>query len=64
MDEVEELRSALKWALPLIGRGLENCRQERLRCGHHDIGAGTDHFGLWPFEVAQWERVRALAADK
>jgi hypothetical protein len=50
---------ALAWALTLAAGALEDCRQMRLRLGHSDIGAGTDHIGLWPFEVATMERARA-----
>jgi hypothetical protein len=60
MSEVEELRNALRWAMPLVELALEDCRQMRLRLGHDDIGAGTDHIGLWPFEVAARDRARAL----
>lgn len=60
MNETDELRAALKWALPLVDLALESCRQERLRCGHADIGAGTNHIGLWPFEVTARDNARAL----
>lgn len=58
--EIEQLRDALRWAMPLVELALEDCRQTRLRLGHDDIGAGTDHIGLWPLEVAARDRARAL----
>lgn len=64
MDETERLREALAWALPLAEMTLENCRQQRLQYGHSDIGAGTNHLGLWEFEVAARDRARAVLANQ
>jgi len=44
MNDVDELRAALKWALPLVEQALEDCRQLRLKNGHSDIGAGTNRW--------------------
>lgn len=62
---IAELEKALKWALPLAERSLEFHRTDRLRAGHHDIGAkrGTD-IGLWDDEVnARNDARAALSGD-
>lgn len=60
--EGEMLREALKWAIPLAERCLEDHRSERLRCGHNDI-RGTDAkgnvvIGLWQSEIDQRDAAR------
>ena len=57
-----ELISALIWALPLAEIALEDHRQTRLQNGHDDIGRGTKVLGLWPSEVEQRDKARAILA--
>ncbi len=61
-DLEKELTEALGWALPLAEIAIEDCRQTRLRCGHSDIGAGTEKVGLWPFEVGSMNNARNVLA--
>lgn len=60
---VAVLVDALTWAVPLAERALEEHRVERLRFGHNDIGAGTDHLGLWDNEAASRTAARAALKD-
>ena len=58
----EEAERLLRWAMPLAEQCLEEVRQKRLQAGHRDIGAGTDHFGLWPDEAEKRNEARAHLA--
>lgn len=53
-----ELLEALKWAVPLAEKALEDHRCLRLECGHHDIG--TKRIGLYDYEVEAKEKARTL----
>lgn len=63
MNKIADILDALRGALPLAERTLEDHRLERLRCGHSDIG-GTDAegrivIGLWQTEIDQRDKARA-----
>lgn len=61
-QRIAELEKALRWALPLAQLALESSRLDRLRCGHHDIGAGRGRLlGLWDDEVAALDHANATA---
>lgn len=49
---IEEQIAAARRVVALGIHALEDHRQRRLLAGHTDIGAGTDHLGLWDSEVA------------
>lgn len=53
---IDDMRASLEWVLPIAEQGLENARQERLRCGH---SFGSKRVGLHDFEVAAMERAHA-----
>lgn len=61
-SEKDALREALKWALPLAERAVDNHRLERLRYGHDDISGtyrdGQTWEGIYQDEVDQIETAR------
>lgn len=58
---------ALRWALPLAERAMDDHRLERIRCGHSDIHGtyknGVTWSGIWQAEVDQIEAARAALHD-
>lgn len=68
-EQVEGLRAALEWAYPLARITMESCRLERLKNGHHDIGAGRERnkteqlLGLWDSEVAAMDQAAAALSS-
>lgn len=60
--ENERLRAALRWALPLAERSVDDHRLERVRCGHSDIHGtyknGVTWAGIYQSEVDQIEEAR------
>lgn len=61
-----ELLDALRWALPLAERAMDDHRMERIRCGHSDISGtyknGVTWAGIHQSEVDQIEAARAAIA--
>lgn len=67
-EQIAELVDALKWALPLAERAIDDHRMERLRCGHNDITGtyknGQTWVGIYQSEVDQIEAVRAILKEQ
>lgn len=64
--QIERLRAALRWALPLATMALEDCRQQRVKLGHTDIIGtyrnGQAWVGIHQSEVDNLEAARAALA--
>lgn len=63
---LEGVTEALKWALPLAERAVDDHRMERIRCGHSDIvgtySNGQSWVGIHQSEVDQIEKARVAYA--
>ena len=64
---VAKLEEALRWALPLAERAVDDHRMERMRCGHNDITGtyknGVTWVGIHQSEVDQIEFAREVLAS-